>query len=303
MHKFIKFSFHATIQALKAYQFCLVLVALLTMVDFILSMMKIKLPEQIQMCFDTIYNFQSLIYKPDLSISPVDFTLAVFAIEMLIMAGLIVYVIYFVIEFEQIYDKVHSDGCKRYERTFNQKLEKNAKVLESKSKEFVMLFDIKIQRIGESYLLETEKPVDIETKIVEYRLMFRNCILQNFKATCKQTMNGYLIFVQNIEDCEQIFEKMYELAKKSKEMLKEMRLTFELKTAVCIATPTDTQEKYLPKLQKLLNVSVPNKIMALSDFKAKYDNLKTKTYIVNNIGEYSLGAEVLDIYTLEPNRQ
>lgn len=303
MHKFIKFSFHATIQALKAYQFCLVLIALLTMVDFILSMMNIKLPEQIQMCFDAIYKFQSLIYKPDLSIIPVDFTLAVFAIEMLILAGLLVYVIYFVIEFEQIYDKVHSDGCKRYERTFNQKLEHNAKIIENKNKQFVMYFDVKIQRIGENYLFETEKPVDIETKIMEYRMMFKNCILQNFKSTSKQTVNGYLIFVENIEDCEKIFDKMYEFTKKTKEMLKEMRLTFELKTAVCIATPKDPQEKYLPKLQKLLNISVPNKIMALSDFKAKYNNLKTKTYIINNIGEYSLGAEILDIYTLEPNRQ
>lgn len=303
MHKLIKFGFHGTIQALKTTQFSLFLIALLTMVDFILSMMQIKLPEQIQIVFDTIYKFQNQIYKPDLSIIPVDFTLAVFAVEMLIIAGLIVYVIYFVIEFEQIYDKVHNDSCKRYERSFNQNLAKNAKNIENKNRQFVLFFDIKIAKIGESYLREEEKPIDVETKIMEYRMMLKNCILQNFKATCKQATDGYLIFVENIEDCEKIFNKLYDFAKKSKELLKQLRLTFELKSAVCIATPNEPQEKYLPKLKKLLNVAVKNKIMALSDFKVKYDNLKEKTYIINNIGEYSLGAEILEIYTFEPNPQ
>lgn len=303
MHKLIKFGFHGIIQSLKTTQFCLVLIALLTMVDFILSMIQIKLPEQIQICFDTIYKFQNQIYKPDLSIIPVDFTLAVFAVEMLIIAGLIVYVIYFVIEFEQIYDKVHNDSCKRYERSFNQNLARNAKNIENKNKQFVLFFDIKIAKIGESYLREESKPIDVETKIMEYRMMLKNCILQNFKATCKQTTNGYLIFAENIEDCENIFNKLYDFSTKSKELLKQLRLSFELKSAVCIATPNEPQEKYLPKLKKLLNVAVKNKIMALSDFKVKYDHLKNKTYVVNNIGEYSFNDEVLEIYTFEPNPQ
>ena len=87
MHKFIKFSFNATINAFKGYQFLLVLTALATMVVFILSSMKIKLPEPVEMVFGAFYKFQSLIYKPDLSIIPVDFTLAIFAIELLIMAA------------------------------------------------------------------------------------------------------------------------------------------------------------------------------------------------------------------------
>ena len=102
LHKLIKLSFNATITYFKAMQFCLMLLAFLTMIDFILSLLKIKLPPFIQIVFDIIYRIQSLIYKPDLSVIPVDFTLIVAAIEMVIMAGIIVYILNFIIEFEQL---------------------------------------------------------------------------------------------------------------------------------------------------------------------------------------------------------
>ena len=125
MYKFIKKAFNATITGFKGLQFCLILIALLTMIDFILQLMTIKLPEQIQAYFDTLYQFQSNFYKPHFEIIPVDFTLAVVAIELMIFAGLIVYIINFIIEFEQIYERVHQDGVRRYEARFNKNLEKN----------------------------------------------------------------------------------------------------------------------------------------------------------------------------------
>ena len=118
-------SINATISAFKGLQFVLILMSLLTMIDFILQLMTIKLPEQIQIVFDTMYNFQSNFYKPNLAIIPVDFTLAVVTIEMMILAGLIVYIINFIIEFEKIFDNVYKDGVRRYETKFNQNLEKN----------------------------------------------------------------------------------------------------------------------------------------------------------------------------------
>lgn len=302
MYKLIKFGFNATINSFKAIQFCLVLTALLTMVDFILVTAHVKLPEQIQVFFDTIYKFQSTFYKPSLLI-PVDFTLAVAAVEMLILAGIIVYILYFVIEFEQVYDKVHRDNCKRYERSFNQSLEKNAKNIEIRNKNFVMYFDVNIEANMQELKFADVKAPDVETKKMEYRMMFRNYILQNFKGNCVKTANGYLIFFDNIENCDAIFDKTYEFVSKSKELLKQMYLKFSLKSAVCIAKQHDPQEKYLPKLQKLLNIASPNKIMALADFKVKYDTIKNKNYVVNSIGEYSLGEDIIDVYTFEPNRQ
>ena len=303
MHKFIKFSFNATINAFKGYQFLLVLTALATMVVFILSSMKIKLPEPVEMVFGAFYKFQSLIYKPDLSIIPVDFTLAIFAIELLIMAGLIVYVIYFIVEFEQIYDKVHQDHCQRYERSFNKKLERTAKNIENKNKSFVLYYDVAIEKIVQEFMFNEQKEINLQAKTMECRLMFKNFILQNFKAVFTQAGDKILLFFDDINEADQIFDKIYEFNAKTKQLLKSMGLKFKLMTSVCTASAVDKQETYLPKLQKLINIAVPNKIMALGDFKSKYQNLKTQKYAISTLGEYSLGADILDVYTLEPNRQ
>lgn len=303
MHKLIKFSFNATVNGLKLYQFCLILVALLTMIDFILQLVRVKLPEQIQVVFDTIYRFQSLIYKPDMSVIPVDFTLAVFAIEMLILAGLLVYVIYFVLEFEQIYDRVHADGCRRYEQKFNQNLERTAKIVENKTKYFVIYYDINIEKVASDFIYSEQNEINLNTKISEYRLMLRTYIMQAFKGTSQQTADGYLLFFDNIEMADKIFDKMREFEIKSKEILKQNKLKFTLKTAACIASPKSRQSEFVPKLNKLLNIAIPKKIMVLGDFKSKYQNLKSKSYIINALGEYSLGSEILDVYTLEANHQ
>ena len=142
MYKLIKFAISSAITSLKFSQFCLMLLALLTMVDFVLSLMTIKLPSYIQIVFDYIYAIQNLIYKPDLSIIPVDFTLAVAAIEMLIMAGLFVYVINFIIEFEQVLDKVQKDSNRRFEQKFNKQLEKNAVKIQ--------FYDLSTMAVGQS---------------------------------------------------------------------------------------------------------------------------------------------------------
>lgn len=299
MHKLIKFSFNATINALKAYQFFLILFALTTMVVFVLSLCKIALPEQVQVVFDWVYKFQSLIYKPNLSVIPVDFTLAVFAIELLIFAGLIVYVISFVIEFENTYDKVHQDGEKRFEKKFNKQLEQNFQKIENKNKNFVMYFDVFIEKVNQDFVFDEQKPINVEAKILEYRLMFKNYMSQNFNVTCQKTDKGFLLFFDNIDVCDSVFDKTFAFTAKTKEMLKQAHLKFNLKTAVCIATPKDNSEEYLSKLQKLISIAAPKKIMALSDFKTKYENLKSKTYIVNSLGEYGLGDAIIDVYTLE----
>lgn len=303
LHKFIKFSFTSAINYFKAMQLCLIGLAMLTTVDFILSIFKVKLPSFIQIVFDFIYKIQSLVYKPDMSVIPVDFTLIVAAIEMMIMAGLIVYILNFIIEFEQIYDKVHKDGERRFEAKFNKQLEKNAKKIESKSNSFAMLFKIELEKVADGYGFE-DKTVDVNAKIVEYTTLFRNLITRNFSAKFEQTEYGNLLFFDKIDDCNNIFEKIYEFANQSKENLKQNRLKFQLKVSLCLADQRTPKEQFLPQLNKLLNIAVSNKLMALGNFKSKYETLKEHPYIATGLGTYSLGNDTIEVYTLaRPNNQ
>lgn len=299
MYKFIKKAFNATITGFKGLQFCLILIALLTMIDFILQLMTIKLPEQIQAFFDTLYQFQSNFYKPHFEIIPVDFTLAVVAIELMIFAGLIVYIINFIIEFEQIYERVHQDGVRRYEARFNKNLEKKVEQIEKNNKQFTLYFTMKMEQVVDNFAIAEEKKVDIPTKMIEYRTLLRNTLLQNFKLTYSQLENGMLIYFKNFDDCNKIFDKIYEFSAQTKEELKNFKIKFRLSCAVCIANRTTDKETYLPKLQKLISIALPNKIMALADFKNKYEMLKEKPYKISGLGEYSLNNEAIDVFTLE----
>ena len=299
MYKFIKKAFNATITGFKGLQFCLILIALLTMIDFILQLMTIKLPEQIQAFFDTLYQFQSNFYKPHFEIIPVDFTLAVVAIELMIFAGLIVYIINFIIEFEQIYERVHQDGVRRYEARFNKNLEKNVEKIEKNNKQFTLYFTMKMEQVVNNFAIAEEKKVDIPTKMIEYRTLLRNTLLQNFKLPYSQLENGMLIYFENFDDCNKIFDKIYEFSAQTKEELKNFKIKFRLSCAVCIANRTTDKETYLPKLQKLISIALPNKIMALADFKNKYEMLKEKPYKISGLGEYSLNNEAIDVFTLE----
>ena len=99
--KFIDYSLASS----KATQACLIFISLITMIYFILDLTKVSLPKQITFVFDIIYKFQSNLYKPELSIIPVDFTFVTFAVEMLLIAGLLVYFQSFLI-FPNLHQKV-----------------------------------------------------------------------------------------------------------------------------------------------------------------------------------------------------
>ena len=299
MYKFIKMSINATISAFKGLQFVLILMSLLTMIDFILQLMTIKLPEQIQIVFDTMYNFHSNFYKPNWAIIPVDFTLAVVTIEMMILAGLIVYIINFIIEFEKIFDNVYKDGVRRYETKFNQNLEKNVERIEKNNKQFTLYFTMNMEQVVDNFTVIENQKVDIPTKLIEYRTLLRNTLLQNFKMTYSQLESGMLIYFEDFGDCNKIFDKIFEFSAQTKEELKKLKIKFRLNSAVCIANRTTDKETYLPKLKKLISIALPNKIIALADFKNKYETLKEKSYKISELGEYSLNNEAIDVYTLE----
>jgi len=299
LYKLVKYAINATITSLKGVQFCLILLALLTMIDFILSLMSIELPQYIQVVFDTIYAIQSLIYKPNMSIIPVDFTLVIAAIVMLLIAGAIVYILNFIIEFEQIFDKVEKDGNRRFEQKFNKQLQKTAENIEQRNKHFAMIYNIEIEQINSQYYYNSEQ-VDTAPKIAEYTTLFKTEMIQNFKVTSQQIPEGILLFFEDINECNAVFDKLYEFQTKTKETLAQLKLKLKVKSAVCIADRNDINNGYIPKLKKLLNIASPNKIMSLADFKNKYQTLKNQKYKINGLGEYGLENEIIEIYTFEP---
>lgn len=283
-------------------QFVLIALALLTMVDFILSLMGIKLPQYVQVVFDTIYKIQSLIYQPNLTVIPVDFTLVVAAIEMMIFAGLIVYILNFIIEFEHILDNVHKDGQKRFERSFNKKLEKNASKISFSFNYFAMFCTVDIEKIFAQYAFD-EKVADVEAKKAEYIAKLKEELMQNFKVTYQQLEGGLLFFFEDIKECNKLFDKINEFNKNAKETLKLMKLKFILKSAVCVADKKNKLEEYLPKLKKIINIAQPDKIMVLGDFKDIYSNLSEKLYTISGLGEYNLNSETIDVYYIDSKCQ
>lgn len=303
MHKLIKNVFNITITLLKGLQFLLILFALLTMVDFILFLIGIQLPPFIQVVFDNIYNLQSSFYKPDFSVLQVDFTLAVASVVMLIIAGILVYVLNFIIEFEQTYDKVHADGNKRFEKSFNTKLKENIEQLEAGNKQFAIFYNISIEPVGRLPHMSGKQPVNLEVKESEYRAVLKNIMINSFNAACKHTNEGYILFFENIDNSESIITKMYNYVNKAKTLLKNEMLTINFKAAILMAGRTDNPETYLPKMKKLLTLSTNEKTVILSDFKERYEKLSAHSCKITALGEYSFIDDILDVYSLEPNLQ
>ncbi|MBR2525574.1 hypothetical protein IKE67_03825, partial [bacterium] len=169
-----------------------------------------------------------------------------------------------------------------------------------KSNSFVILYNIEIDKVNDGYSIsESNKKFNKEAIISEYDTKFKTYMLQFFKLKFENTSDGTLLFFDKFEECNKIFEKMQEFIIQSKEFLKQNKIRFRLKTAVCLADTKMNKSLYLPKLVKLITISIPNKIMSLGNFKAKYELLKEQPYKITGLGDYSLGSDTIEVYTLE----
>lgn len=297
MFKLAKKFIDSSLSGSKAIQSILIFVSLLTMVYFILDLMHIPMPIEIKSIFDAIYNFQSAIYKPELAMVPVDFTFLTFAIEMLLIAGLLVYSQSFLIEFEQHLDKVAKDGNKRFEEKFNKNLANNAEKIENQNNYFAILFNIRLAYTNKN-LYDMQKKVDLDIKRQEILVRLRSLIVSTFGVYVETVPFGSLAFFNDINQCNKVFDLILNFQDKIRQELTPLHLKVDVISAVCIAEKKDKKEHFVPKLEKLLNLSIPNRIMVLNEFKNRYQMLKEQTYEFTDLGTYAMGEDFIDVFAI-----
>ena len=297
MFKLAKKFIETSLSSMKATQACLIFISLVTMIYFILNLMNVPMPDVIKSVFDVIYNFQSTLYKPELALIPVDFTFMTFAIEMLLIAGLLVYSQSFLIEFEQHLNKVIKDGNRRYEEKFNNNLAQKAKIIENKINNFAVLFNIKMEQASKM-IYEHQSKIDISVKKQEILNRLRSLIVSTFGVYVEQIPVGSLVFFNDVNQCNKLFDLILDFQKKVRAELQAHNINTDILTAVCIAGKHDRKDTYVPKLEKLLNLALPNRIMVLNEFKAKYETLKDKTYEFTDLGTYAIGENFIDVLSL-----
>ena len=297
MLKLAKKFIDASLSSMKATQAFLIFISLITMIYFILNLMHVPMPEIVKNVFDIIYNFQSTVYKPELALVPVDFTFMTFAIEMLLIAGVLVYSQSFLIEFEGHLNKVIKDDNRRYEEKFNKNLAQNAKKIENQNNYFAILFNIKLIQTNKN-MYDMNKKVDIDVKRQEIFLRLRGLIVNTFGVFVEQSQMGSIAFFNDINLCNKLFDLIFDFQEKIRTELKSLNLKIDVISAVCIANKHDKKETYVPKLEKLLNLSIPNRIMVLNEFKNRYQTLKEQTYEFTDLGTYALGDDFIDVLSV-----
>lgn len=297
MFKLAKKFVDVSLSSMKAIQAGLIFISLLTMIYFVLDLIKIPMPDAIKGIFDVIYNFQSAVYKPELALVPVDFTYMTFAIEMLLIAGLLVYSQSFLVEFEQHLDKVTKDNNRRYEEKFNKGLAQKAKKNEAQNNNFAILFNIKLEQTSK-IIYDQQKKIDLPVKKQEILTRLRSLIVSTFGVYVEQIPSGSLAFFNDVNQCNKLFDLVFDFQSKIRTEFQTYNIHADILTAVCIAGKHDRKDTYVPKLEKLLSLAMPNKIMTLNEFKAKYITLKDKPYEFTNLGTYALGEIFIDVLSI-----
>lgn len=297
MFKLAKKFVDVSLSSMKTIQAGLIFISLLTMIYFVLDLIKIPMPDTIKGIFDVIYNFQSAVYKPELALVPVDFTYMTFAIEMLLIAGLLVYSQSFLVEFEQHLDKVTKDNNRRYEEKFNKGLAQKAKKNEAQNNNFAILFNIKLEQTSK-IIYDQQKKIDLPVKKQEILNRLRSLIVSTFGVYVEQIPSGSLAFFNDVNQCNKLFDLVFDFQSKIRTEFQTYNIHADILTAVCIAGKHDRKDTYVPKLEKLLSLAMPNKIMTLNEFKAKYITLKDKTYEFTNLGTYALGEIFIDVLSI-----
>lgn len=301
MFKLAKKFVDTSLSSMKATQAGLIFISLLTMIFFILDLMKIPMPDAVKGVFDVIYNFQSAIYKPELALVPVDFTYMTFAIEMLLIAGLLVYSQSFLIEFEEHLNKVIKDGNRRYEEKFNKSLAQNAKRIENQNNYFAILFNIRMSQTNRS-MYNLQKTVDIDIKRQEVFNQLKHLIVNSFGVYVEQSQSGTIAFFNDINQCNKLFDLILDFQDKIRQELAQLNLKIDVISSVCIASKNDRKENYVPKLEKLLNLSIPNRIMVLNEFRNRYQTLKEQTYEFTELGTYAMGEDLIDVLAVNKKK-
>ena len=299
LHYLVKSIFKFLFLSIKTLQSAVILSSLLVLIYFCLTLTNLNLPTDVVTLFDSLYKFQSNIIQ----IPPffnMDFTFTLLAVELLLTAGALIYVLNFIIKIEGMYDNIKKYENKEYEKNFNINLEKKADKIDKNLNKFCLLLKINTELIdnSKSFIKQTN-PIDINNLNKKIKNFLESKYIQNFQVSCKHVDNLLLFSFEHIEDCDRVFEIFFTFIKKNKEELKKFKIKFNMISSICL-TNNNFQEN-IDLLQKLINISQNDRIIMTNEFKLRYDKINTKKFKYVERGEYSFNNEIFTIYTFEPH--
>ena len=143
-----------------------------------------------------------------------------------------------------------------------------------------------------------QKNVDIDIKRQEVFNQLKHLIVNTFGVYIEQSQSGAIAFFNDINQCNKLFDLILNFQDKIRQELAQLNLKIDVISAVCIASKNDKKENYVPKLEKLLNLSIPNRIMVLNEFRNRYITLKEQTYEFTELGTYALGEDLIEVLAI-----
>ena len=191
--KLIKYIIKGTFSLLKLY--------------FILSTLQYNLPATANDFFRTIYEIQKSIFAPSwIHIANVDFTLILFALEVIVFSFLLFFAEDFVLSLEKSFDRVQLYNHKESEKRFNKKLSKNVKKnLKQKDIKLVGAFNIILKNAG---LVRIENEV-LEDATLKYNLKLGKLLKQSFNIDLRKDNNMFIISTEDFKNVDEILDTIY----------------------------------------------------------------------------------------------
>ena len=292
--KLIKYIIKGTFSLLKLVQFLLFMLAGLTTIYFILSTLQYNLPATANDFFRTIYEIQKSIFAPN--IANVDFTLILFALEVIVFSFLLFFAEDFVLSLEKSFDRVQLYNHKESEKRFNKKLSKNVKKnLKQKDIKLVGAFNIILKNAG---LVRIENEV-LEDATLKYNLKLGKLLKQSFNIDLRKDNNMFIISTEDFKNVDEILDTIYKYGINAKADAKKNNYYLEIYSAISITYKKDTFADFIPVLKKLMELSSANKTTTKADFKLEYEALSKQSFDFSSMGNYFIADKMEEIFYTE----
>ena len=295
--KLIKYIIKGTFSLLKLIQFLLFILAGLTTLYFIITTLQYNLPANVNAFFRTIYEIQKSIFAPSwIHVANVDFTLILFALEVIVFSFLLFFVENFVLSLEKSFDRVQMYNRRENEKKFNKKLSKNIKKeLKQKYIKLVGAFNIILKNAG---LVRIENEV-LEDATLKYNLKLGKLLKQSFNVDLRKDNNMFIISTEDFKNVDEILDTIYKYGISAKADAKKNNYYLEIYSAISITDKKDTFADFIPVLKKLMELSSANKITTKADFKMEYEALSKQSFTFSSMGTYFIADKMEEIFYTE----